>query len=300
MRLGSLLGSLDPDRAGAAEAHLRAALAIDPGCAPALAGIAWLRSRDGKFEEAARLYDDAIAKGDEDPLLPLLAARNLLAGDRASRGAFETSATLPEAVARARALLETYVAAHPSDAEALGTLGATYIPDPGEVAPGIAALESSMRLQTPRADVLLNLLTLYGRKGEREKAEALIAGPITELDEPKTLQVARERLAFADFAVVNGKLAGGDLDGALEVLRAARERAASDAVRARIDSEIARIEPVAKKNRLVAQYNDAVAKFNKGDRKGAAELLDAILASGPDEEMRGLAEELLKKAKPGK
>lgn len=296
-RLGRLLTSLDDSNRPEAEAHFRAALAIDPAHGPSQAGLAWLLSMAKQFDEAAALFESASAHGGEDALTLLFAARNLLAQAAASRGAFDAPKPVPEGIARARRLLERTLELDGHNLEARVSLGATYVYDPGEVSAGIKALDDALALIPPRADILLDLVSLCVRKGDRAKAQAVVDGPLAELGDPETLVAAQERLAFADLAEINAKIAAGDLYGALEILKRSRDTAPTPRLRARFEAEIARVEPVAARNRQVARYNAAVKLVNADDRKGAKAILDALLAEGPDAELRGLVEELLRRTR---
>jgi tetratricopeptide (TPR) repeat protein len=295
-RLGWLLANIDESNASEAETHFRAALAIDPAHGPSLAGLGWIRSRAKKFNEAAPFFAQALAAGADDPMIATMAGRNLLAQYGAERGTFEAPKALSESVAGARALLERAVAACPSCAEAHAALGATYLYDPGDVAPGIAEIDTALTLAPPRADPLLNLVSLHARRGDRAKAQAVVDGPIVALDDPVALSSARERLAFSDLAAINAKIAAGDLDGALAILTAARDAATTPRLRAQFESEIARIAPVALKNQQVARFNEAVNLANAGDWNGAGALCDALLKETLDDQLRPRIEDLRARA----
>lgn len=291
--LGWLLASLDPVNATEAEAHFRAALASQPTAAAAHTGIAWLRARDRRYDDAATEFERAIAEGATDPLVLLLAARNLLARAASIRGGTPGTRSAIDDAAQARHLLERALVSTPDHPETLASLGATYTFGGADPSPGIAALVKAIPMLPPRSDALLNLVTLHALNRDRASAKAVVDGPLKEFGEPAAIATARERIALADFADVNTKLAENDLDGALEILRTGRESAASNTLRARYDAEIARIEPVAKRNRTIAKFNAAAALANKGDWKGAATLCEALLSEDPDEEYRARTEELL-------
>jgi tetratricopeptide (TPR) repeat protein len=295
--LGWLLANIDEQNAPQAEAHFRAALAIDPADAKSLAGLGWIRSRAKKYEDAAPFFEQAMGNGSSDAMTLTLAGRNLLAQYGATRTEFDAPKTFPDTIARARALLEKAAAACPTCAEAQAALGATYLYDPAATAPGIAAIETALTLAPPRADELLNLVSLYARQGDRPKGQAIIDGPIAALGDTSATASGRERLAFADLALINQKIAAGDLDGALAMLKAARDTAPTPRLRARMESEIARIEPVAMKNRQVMRFNDAVSLANLGDWKGAGEICDALLQEPLEETLRPRVLDLQRKAK---
>lgn len=296
-RLGWLLANIDVSNAPQAEAHFRAALTLDAAHGPSVAGLGWIRSRAKQFDEAVPLFEQALTLGADDPLTLTLAGRNLLAQYGATRSTFEAPKTLPENVARARVLLEKAVAACARCGEAHAALGATYLYDPAASAPGIAEIETALTLTPPRADLLLNLVSLYARQGDRTRAQAVIDGPVMALGDASATLSARERLAFADLAAINAKLAAGELDAALDMLKGARDGAPTPRLKAQFESEIARIEPVAIKNRQVAKFNEAVALANKGNWKDAGAICDALLAEALDDQLRPRVEDLQKKAK---
>lgn len=296
-RLGWLLASLDPVNTPEAEAHFRAALAERPGFAPALAGIGWLRSRERKYDAAASAFEEALAVAPTDGLVATIAARNLLSRAGSRPAGVEAEAASAVDVARARALLERVLESDPNDAEALASLGATYVAGPGDPSPGIAAIEQALPRVPPRADVLLNLVSLRARAGDRAGAQAVIDGPLAALDDPSVVATGRERMALADFPAINAKIAAGELEDALALLRSGRDAAPTAELRSRFDAEIARIEPVARRNRHAAQFNEAAGLANRGDWKGAGALCETILADTPDDEIRARAEDLLARSR---
>jgi tetratricopeptide (TPR) repeat protein len=295
-RLGWLLVNIDEANAPQAEAHFRAALAIDPAHGASEAGLGWLRSRAKQYDEAIPFFDRALADGADDPVTLTMAGRNLLAQYGAKRATFEAPKEIPESVARARAMFRRAIVACPKCGEPRAALGATYLYDPGPSAPGIAELEIALSLAPARSDPLLNLVSLYARSGDRARGQAIIDGPINALGDAAVTASARERLAFADLAAINTKIAMGDLDGALTLLNSARDSAATPRLKAQFESEIARITPVAANNRHVAKFNDAVALANAGNWKAAGMACDELLAEPLDEALKPRVEDLRRRA----
>lgn len=295
-RLGRLLANIDEANAPQAEAHFRAALAIDPAHGASEAGLGWIRSRAKKYDEAIPFFDRAVAEGADDAVTLTMAGRNLLAQFGEKRTTFEAEKVLPDSVARARALFQRAIEVCPKCSEPHAALGATYLYDPAPPGPGIAELETALSLAPARSDPLLNLVSLYARSGDRARGQAIIDGPIHALGDPAVTASARERLAFADLATINAKLAAGDLDGALTLLTAARDGAATPRLKAQFESEIARIAPVAAKNRQVAKFNDAVALANVGNWAAAGAACDELLAQSLDETLKPRVEDLKRRA----
>ncbi len=295
-RLGWLLANIDEANAPQAEAHFRAALAIDPAHGASEAGLGWIRSRAKQYDEAIPFFDRALTDGAVDPVSLTMAGRNLLAQYGAKRGTFEAPKEIPESVSRARALFQRAIAACPKCSEPHAAMGATYLYDSGPPAPGIAELEIALSLAPARSDPLLNLVSLYARSGDRARGQAIIDGPIDALGDVAVTASARERLAFADLAAINAKIAAGDLDGALMLLSSARDSAATPRLKAQFESEIARITPVAAKNRHVAKFNDAVALANVGNWKAAGVACDELLAEPLDEALKPRVEDLKQRA----
>jgi hypothetical protein len=295
-RLGWLLANIDEANAPQAEAHFRAALAIDPAHGASEAGLGWIRSRAKKYDEAIPFFDRALADGADDAVTLTMAGRNLLAQYGAKRGTFEAPKEIPESVSRARALFQRAIAACPKCSEAHAADGATYLYDPAPPGPGIAELELALSLAPARSDPLLNLVSLYARSGDRARGQAIIDGPINALGDDAVTASARERLAFADLAAINAKIDAGDLDGALTLLKTARDSAATPRLKAQLESEIARIAPVAAKNREVAKFNDAVTLANAGNWKAVVMACDELLAEPLDEALKPRVEDLKRRA----
>ena len=274
-RLGWLLANIDEANVPQAEAHFRAALAIDPAHGASEAGLGWIRSRAKKYDEAIPFFDRALANGADDAVTLTIAGRNLLAQYGAKRGSLEAPTELPESVSSSRALFQRAIAACPKCSEPHAALGATYLYDPAPPGPGIAELELALSLAPARADTLLNLVSLYARSGDRARGQAIIDGPINARGDAAVTTAARERLASVDLAAINAKITAGDLDGALALLTTARDSAAT---------------------RQVAKFNDAVALANSGNWKAAGIACDELLAEPLDDALKPRVENLKRQA----
>ncbi|HXH28133.1 MAG TPA: tetratricopeptide repeat protein, partial [Candidatus Polarisedimenticolia bacterium] len=174
-RLGDFLAHGEGNRAADAEAHFRAALAIDPRHAPSLAGLGFLRDGQGRFAEASAYYERALALAPDDPRTCALYAGSLMLRhfqDGVAR--FRVSDATPPDFARARALFLKSLSLGPPTGTIYAGLGSTYAFDRTGLGPGIAALETAHRLLPSRHDIVYNLVGLYARDGDRDKAQRLV------------------------------------------------------------------------------------------------------------------------------
>jgi tetratricopeptide (TPR) repeat protein len=144
-------------------AELERAVALDPGDARALAGLAALAAEAGNGEEALRLYDRAAQADRSDPESDHAAARLLLAAGRTR-----------EAEARLAALLDR----HPLSGAAAGDLAELLLAR-GDLDRALAAAQRAALLRSPEAAELLRRVGLA--RGEVEapapRADAKAAAP---------------------------------------------------------------------------------------------------------------------------
>jgi tetratricopeptide (TPR) repeat protein len=173
--LSDLLIHVNDQPPAAAEEHLRAALALNPGNGAAYAGLATLLDQEDKPSEALPYIEKAVVLSPDDFLVQYRCAAILthLPND-ALQGTNASSDETPPLIVRARAALRKAVALRPGFAEAHVLLGLTYSENPGNVADGIAALEQARRLIPSRMDVAYHLVLLYLRNNERASAQALV------------------------------------------------------------------------------------------------------------------------------
>ena len=187
-RLGDLLGNGGSERRDFAAEHFDAALALDEGYGPAVAGLGLLDEAAGRYEAALAHYERAAALTPDDFRINLLLGRALARG----YGGGATQEARETQVQRARRHLERAARLRPELVEPWAELGSTYLADSEDVGPGIDALEHAMELQPKRSDVGLNLTTLYVAAGAAAQAESVIVRMKAAGVDAETLRKAKE------------------------------------------------------------------------------------------------------------
>src|SRR5207237_7980239 len=133
------------EMAGESERPLRAALAADPHHAQALGALAVLRANAKRYDDAAKLFEQAIAADPKDALIQLDYAEALMQNEIGPVA--ESEGVEPEDAPRfrkARALAQRALDLGADPARALGDLGTSYLVEStADLAPGIAALEKA-------------------------------------------------------------------------------------------------------------------------------------------------------------
>ena len=294
-RLGDYLVHLERDRSADAEADLREAVRLDPGLAPAWASLASALDARGRHAEASDFYEKALLLDGRDPFIRLTYARALLDREIPPGITHRELAAPSAALLRARALFAAATEAKPDVADAWEGLGATYTYDPGDVAPGIAALERAQRLLPGREDVALTLAGLYARKGDRARAEELVTRCLRNSRDPAMRAAGEEVLFRADVGEAERLLEDGHTDEGLSRLRALRDRAPDAALRAQVQEALDQSEATADHNRLVETYNEGARLASRGDTTGAAKDFEQVAATAADPELRAAAKDALQR-----
>jgi tetratricopeptide (TPR) repeat protein len=194
---------------------------------------------------------------------------------------------------KARGLFAHSLALRPDLAEAYAGLGATYAFDPGDLSPGIAALEKAFRFLPSRMDVVFNLVGLYARSGERAKAERLVIGPLSRGGDAKILRAARESLLQADIREAASRLAAGDADGAVEVLQRVAGATSSPVTKTDVLNQVKSIRATQEANRVIAIFNRAAEKVNRSEYGEARLLLRQVVREATDPALRERARKAL-------
>ena len=292
-RLGDLLGHLADDPLALAAEHFRAALAAQPAPAVealALAGLGELAEGAGKAEEARALYERAAPLAPADPRVQFLLARSLLGDPGADSG---PDADSPR---RARSVLEKVVAMSPDFGEAWASLGSACEAEENLGAEEVTALEAAHRLLPARMDVAHNLALAYARTGQGQKAgEVIEHGLVPGGASLEEIENAREALGQRQAEEL---IAGGRTDEAGALLEALDAKTASPARREAIARRRAEIRSRQSFNLFVERYNRAVELANQGDAKGAAALLEPLLATTLDPTQAERARDLLERLRP--
>ena len=175
IHLGNLLLHVAPHRDEEAVKDYEEALRVDVSSARAHAGLAEVYDRRGRYDQADRHFDAALAIAPEDPWINFNYARSLLRRHelqgprRLVRGA-ETPAIL----VRARELFQKTIQTRREFGEAYLGFAKTFLYGGGPWGGAIPPLEAARALLPNRPDVLACLVVAQVRKANLEAARELI------------------------------------------------------------------------------------------------------------------------------
>jgi len=296
-RLGELLAQ--NGRIEAARRHLEAAIAAGWPRPEALSagGIAAFYAQQPRAAETA--LREAVAAGaggvEPDVVLCWILHERFVATPEAQR----YSDVVPPAIEEIRQLLDQGLGYAPDDFHALTALARTFLFDPGDAAPGVAALERARRQRPLDLDLLQIHASLLGRAGRAEQAWAVIQREMM----PKDPERARETGAF----VVNGltmhalqRVEAGDRDGAVDLLDEALAAIADP----RLANDLREMRDVlasgghivfsddteqASAARTIETYNRAVELASAGKGEEALQILDRLVEDCEEEQICELA-----------
>ncbi len=293
-RLGDFLAHSDQGRLTEAEEHFREALRLNPDRAGAHAGIGFVRDLRGRHEEAAAHYEKALALDPNDYLTCFLYASSLSGTggtNGISRGALPDAT--PPGILKARELFARSIRLRPALAEAYAGLGATYSFERGDLSDGIAALEKARRMLPSRMDIAFNLVALYARHGDREKARDLVDDVLGRAGDPAMLAEAREAMVQGDLAAADALLSAGREEEGLRLLEEVVTGTSDPDRKRQLETQVREIRQTLETNRQIALYNQAVDRANRKDYKGAAALLERVAREAKDPGLAKKARKLL-------
>ncbi len=276
------------DDASAAAGHFRAALAIDPDLAAAAIGLSYTAQLSGEGTEAAEWFARATALAPDEPTVYLKRADSLLiAFQRSHPGETPLGSQLDPQLAPAREAAQKATELGPALAGAHFALGTTYVYDPGDVVPGIVALEQARQLAPGRPEVTAHLAVLYARNGDFAKADALEAEVRNTALEVDLVRRARRSVALAKHSYV-GKLGQeGRFREAIMLLGDMIEETTDPAYKEVLEAEVRRL-------RHYDAYRQAVALANGGQWANAREILADLQTEEMDEELSKHVDDLRK------
>jgi Flp pilus assembly protein TadD len=287
-RLGYLLANLNDEHRAAAVEHFRAALALQPDHAPALAGLGFLADQAGHPAEARPYYEKAARLAPDDFLVQYLYAENQIADPG------------PGSLRQARAALTRAVALRPDFGEAWARLGYTYQAEEELPAEAIQALETAHRLLPSRTDIAYNLAVVYARTGKPEKAEELIERVLVPQAGPEQVESAREALLDEVYRRAEELVDGQKLAEALPLLQQVRTKTSRPERRAELEKRIAEIQSASNFNDFVQRYNQALNLASHGDVKGSIAILEPLLTTTQDPTQVERARTLIERLRPAK
>ncbi len=285
-RLGDLLRHVDHGRLEAAAEHFRAALRLQPERADAHAGLAQTLFDLGRRDEARAAFEKAYVLAPDDPRIGLRLGLSLVesAFPPNQRDLVEPGA-LPADLLRGRAILEKLAGREPANALAWAGFGTSYAFDGGDVAPGIAALEKARALLPSRPELAVNLCWLYLRGGGLEKVRPLYEQAVRTSDDKRARAEGLEAVFWADYRMA-AAAPPAERDARLAKVLA---EAPTPALRAEAEGRRKEATAITGRNQEIERFNAAAKKANAGDIAGAVTLLDALLATVSDPEVRSQA-----------
>jgi len=237
----------------------------------------------GDVAQAEVQLRKAIETGDATAEPRVLLAQLILDRHRATPDAGLPRGETAPAVLGARELVEAALEGDPRNFPALIALAWTYILGSGDVAPGVAAVESARGLRPLASDTLQLHACLLARQGLPGRAWTVV----TEELEPRDADAARlaGRCVVEETVVaVWERQEAGDLEAARAILEAATATTPDREARARLERLGATLAsggrlvltPAATDER-VAAYNAAGQLVRSGDYEAALSKLEQLL-----------------------
>ena len=286
--LGNLLANLIDDHRAAAEEHFRAALALQPDHASALAGLGFLAEQAERPAEARPYYERAAKLAPDDFLVQYLYAVNL------------TEDPGPGSLRQARAALLRAVELRPDFGEAWARLGYTYQDEEEMPAEAIRALETAHRLLPSRTDVAHNLAAAYARDGQTRKAEELIERALVPQAPPEQIESAREALLDGEHQRAEELIDEQKYAEALSLLQQVKAKTSRPGRRDQLERRIDEIQRALNFNAFVERYNQALDLANHGNVHDAVAILEPLLTSTQDPMQVERARALIERLRPPK
>jgi tetratricopeptide (TPR) repeat protein len=218
------------------------ALAYEPASAEAYAGLASVRSRQQRFEEADALFATALEHGPREARSFHLYGRHLLRCLEEARRDGRRQAVARLAGSAAEAFRAALVA-DPEFAEASALLGYVHLFGDLDPADGIGPLERAMRALPGRPDVAFQLLQLEVRRGGFERASELAAGPVRLRGGDEWRQRAEEEIErVRRLRAARSALAAGRYEEGLALLSEAVDITSDPELRLALMADLERLE----------------------------------------------------------
>src|SRR2546428_309684 len=197
VRLGDLLAHFDENRGTEAAEHYHEALRLSPGYPAAHAGLAYLACLAERYDEAIALYDEALTLDPDDPLTCFHLGQCLARRPPAdpSGGGDEC---LPPTLVRAREMFGKAIQLRPGFAEAYVESARILFEWGGDPGPAIALLETARPLLPSRTDIVMNLASLYARKGDHARARELVENVLARMNDRAAVETARNLIRIEE------------------------------------------------------------------------------------------------------
>ncbi len=280
LELAEFLGSFEAARPDA-ERFLQSVTQLK---ARAVAALASFRARDKRYDEATKLYEQALQIDPKDPAIRLSFAESLLGN---ALGLFTGTSDIEESsdaprFRRARHLAAEALNAGGDSSRAQAVIGTSYLVEE-DVKPGIEALQRARAERPGRYDVALNLYALLLRDGRRDQAEHLYRDISARAKTPQAIFAARAVVVREQLALANRLLAQTRVDEAIAVLERLMAATPDPSAKADLARQLMHLHEVSEANRQISAYNEAVRAANAGETKKAIEILDKLLETATDE-----------------
>lgn len=226
-RLGDLLAHMG--RADAAESFFHVALEHDASLPDLAAGLAFVRSQQGRAEEATLLFREAVQLGSARAMTYLQLGRHLLAYEQA--GADRVN----EGLAALRRSVELF----PDYGEAWALLGRAHLQVSGDEERGIDALRRARKLLPNRVELIAFEAFLEARRGERDTGERLISHLLAPRWDPLKVTEARDEME-RQYLLGSARraLAAGETERGLELFDEAISWTRDTSVRRQMEAEL--------------------------------------------------------------
>ena len=285
-RLGELLSYVHEDHAAASE-HFRAALALAPGSAAAAIGLSYASELSGNPPEATGWFAKATELAPVDATVYLKRADGLIiAFQRDHPGETPFGSQIDSQLGMAREAAQKAIELDPELAQAYLAVGTTYVYDPGDVGPGIVALERAHELEPGRPEIAAHLAVLRARNGDFAGADALEIEVRNTALEAELVRRARRAVSLAKHSYI-GKLGQeGRFSEAIMLLDDMIEETSDPAYKQVLQDEARRL-------RHYDRYRQAVALVNAGQLANAREILVALQSEKMDKELSEHVSEML-------
>jgi len=272
-RLGNLLVSLDSSLWPAGSEHFRAALALDPEEAQALAGLGRIEALAGKPRQAVPWLERAARRAPDDFVIQYLYGFALLEAQSGTPDRTEMK--------RARDAFSRAVALQPDFGEAWARLAyaqAEERTDGAVTAEALRSFETAHRFLPTRTDIAFNLVLSYARNGQGARAEEVIDHALAVHGTPDEVLRARAALIQEGRREAEDLIGGGHLREAAARLEELASKAATPEQRMELQARLAEVRDVLDYNRFVDRYNHAMEIAGK-DPQGAIAVLEDLVAT---------------------
>ncbi len=216
--LGDLLAHMGRD--AEAERHFQLALDHHGDHADTHAGLAMVRERQNRFEEASLLFSDAVELGSDSALTYLLFGRHQLRRSSTSLGPVagdsEAAAMRLRFAEGARRQLSHAVSLDPDYGEAWALLSYAQVAPGGDAELALSASARARELLPGRMDLVSLEVRIYLKLGRLDSAEALVDTVLESQADAEIVTRARQEIArYRLLEASRQAFAGDDVDAGL-------------------------------------------------------------------------------------